>query len=92
MPRLVRNVTDVDDDILRRTRELGAHYLDLAPGEMARFDEDMAFRRLLSLSITTTGPSGRYRRMTERASRWDDPERRHHGDDWAPGLVTVSWA
>ena len=26
----VRNVTDVDDDILRKARELGVHYLDLA--------------------------------------------------------------
>ena len=38
---LVRNVTDVDDDILRRARELGVHYLDLAAEEMARFDADM---------------------------------------------------
>ena len=39
--RCVRNVTDVDDDILRKARELGVHYLDLAAAEMARFDEDM---------------------------------------------------
>jgi L-cysteine:1D-myo-inositol 2-amino-2-deoxy-alpha-D-glucopyranoside ligase len=39
--RCVRNVTDVDDDILRRARELGVHYLDLAAEEMARFDADM---------------------------------------------------
>jgi len=39
--RLVRNVTDVDDDILRRARELGVHYLDLAAEEMARFDSAM---------------------------------------------------
>lgn len=38
----VRNVTDVDDDILRKARELGVHYLDLAAEEMARFDENMA--------------------------------------------------
>src|SRR5947208_12149658 len=37
----VRNVTDVDDDILRKARELGVHYLDLAAEEMARFDADM---------------------------------------------------
>jgi L-cysteine:1D-myo-inositol 2-amino-2-deoxy-alpha-D-glucopyranoside ligase len=37
----VRNITDVDDDILRRARELGVHYLDLAAGEIARFDRDM---------------------------------------------------
>ena len=39
--RCVRNVTDVDDDILRKARELGVHYLDLAAEEMARFDADM---------------------------------------------------
>ncbi|WP_262321956.1 cysteine--tRNA ligase [Acidiferrimicrobium sp. IK] len=37
----VRNVTDVDDDILRKARELGVHYLDLAAEEVSRFDADM---------------------------------------------------
>ncbi len=45
--RCVRNVTDVDDDILRKARELGVHYLDLAAEEMARFDADMASIGLL---------------------------------------------
>lgn len=40
--RCVRNVTDVDDDILHKARELGVHYLDLAAAETARFDADMA--------------------------------------------------
>jgi L-cysteine:1D-myo-inositol 2-amino-2-deoxy-alpha-D-glucopyranoside ligase len=40
--RCVRNVTDVDDDILRKARELDVHYLDLAAAETARFDDDMA--------------------------------------------------
>lgn len=39
--RYVRNITDVDDDILRAARERGVHYLDLAFGETARFDDDM---------------------------------------------------
>jgi L-cysteine:1D-myo-inositol 2-amino-2-deoxy-alpha-D-glucopyranoside ligase len=39
--RCVRNITDVDDDILRKARELGVHYLDLAAAETARFDNDM---------------------------------------------------
>tara|TARA_B100001939_G_scaffold72029_1_gene60240 strand:- start:3733 stop:4857 length:1125 start_codon:yes stop_codon:yes gene_type:complete len=39
--RCVRNVTDVDDDILRKARELGVHYLDLAAKETNRFNEDM---------------------------------------------------
>src|SRR6202167_3034355 len=44
---VVRNVTDVDDDILRKARELGVHYLDLAAEEMARFDSDMGLLNLL---------------------------------------------
>ncbi len=40
--RCVRNITDVDDDILRKAREIGVHYLDLAAVETARFDSDMA--------------------------------------------------
>jgi L-cysteine:1D-myo-inositol 2-amino-2-deoxy-alpha-D-glucopyranoside ligase len=40
--RCVRNITDVDDDLLRKARELGVHYLDLAAAETARFDGDMA--------------------------------------------------
>jgi L-cysteine:1D-myo-inositol 2-amino-2-deoxy-alpha-D-glucopyranoside ligase len=40
--RCVRNVTDVDDSILEKARELGIHYLDLAAAEMAKFDADMA--------------------------------------------------
>jgi L-cysteine:1D-myo-inositol 2-amino-2-deoxy-alpha-D-glucopyranoside ligase len=39
--RMVRNVTDVDDSILPRARELGVPYLDLAEAEIARFHADM---------------------------------------------------
>jgi L-cysteine:1D-myo-inositol 2-amino-2-deoxy-alpha-D-glucopyranoside ligase len=46
----VRNITDVDDDILRKARELGVHYLDLAAGEIARFDEDMRALNLLPVA------------------------------------------
>jgi len=49
--RCVRNVTDVDDDILRKARELGVHYLDLAAEEMVRFDEDMWSLGLLPASV-----------------------------------------
>jgi len=45
--RCVRNVTDVDDDILRKARELGVHYLDLAAEEIARFDVEMGLLGLL---------------------------------------------
>ena len=40
--RCVRNITDVDDDLHRKARELGVPYLDLAAAETARFDGDMA--------------------------------------------------
>ena len=39
--RCVRNVTDVDDSILQKARELDVHFLDLAAAEVARFDDDM---------------------------------------------------
>jgi L-cysteine:1D-myo-inositol 2-amino-2-deoxy-alpha-D-glucopyranoside ligase len=44
--RYVRNITDVDDDILRRARELGVAYDRLAEEETARFDRDLAGLRL----------------------------------------------
>ncbi len=40
--RMVRNVTDVDDSILPKARELGVPYLELADRELARFHSDMA--------------------------------------------------
>jgi L-cysteine:1D-myo-inositol 2-amino-2-deoxy-alpha-D-glucopyranoside ligase len=39
--RMVRNVTDVDDSILPKARELGIPFLELAASEIARFDSDM---------------------------------------------------
>jgi L-cysteine:1D-myo-inositol 2-amino-2-deoxy-alpha-D-glucopyranoside ligase len=45
--RCVRNITDVDDSILGKARELGVHYLDLAAAEVARFDDDIRALGLL---------------------------------------------
>ncbi|NNN19332.1 MAG: cysteine--tRNA ligase [Acidimicrobiaceae bacterium] len=45
--KCVRNITDVDDSILSKARQLGVHYLDLAASEMARFDRDMGLLGLL---------------------------------------------
>jgi L-cysteine:1D-myo-inositol 2-amino-2-deoxy-alpha-D-glucopyranoside ligase len=39
--RMVRNITDVDDSILPKARELGVPYLELAEAEVARFHSDM---------------------------------------------------
>src|ERR1700726_4997334 len=45
--RCARHVTDIDGDILRKSREMGVHYLDLAAEEMARFDAEMGMLNLL---------------------------------------------
>jgi L-cysteine:1D-myo-inositol 2-amino-2-deoxy-alpha-D-glucopyranoside ligase len=39
--RCVRNITDVDDPLLAKARDLGVHFLDLAAEEIARFDACM---------------------------------------------------
>ena len=39
--RMVRNVTDVDDSILPKARELGVPFLELAEAELNRFRRDM---------------------------------------------------
>jgi L-cysteine:1D-myo-inositol 2-amino-2-deoxy-alpha-D-glucopyranoside ligase len=43
----VRNVTDVDDDLLRKARQLGVYYLDLAAEETLRFDKNMSAMNLI---------------------------------------------
>ncbi len=45
--RCVRNYTDVDDDMLRKARELGVHYLDLAASQIAVFERDMTAINLI---------------------------------------------
>jgi len=40
--RYVQNVTDVDDDIIRRARELGTSWNRLAEKETALYEADMA--------------------------------------------------
>ena len=40
--QMVRNITDVDDSILPKARELGVDFLELAASETARFRDDMA--------------------------------------------------
>ena len=37
----VRNITDLDDSILEKARQLGVNYLDLAAEEMARIDDNL---------------------------------------------------
>ncbi|MEO8694558.1 MAG: cysteine--tRNA ligase [Acidimicrobiales bacterium] len=45
----VRNITDVDDDILRAARKRNMHYLDLGTAEIRRFDDDMAALGMLEV-------------------------------------------
>lgn len=49
--RCVRNITDVDDDLLARARAEGVHYLDLAAGSLAAFDADMDALGLLRADV-----------------------------------------
>ena len=55
--RCVRNVTDVDDPLFAKARELGVHYLDLAAGEEARFEADMAALNALPVASSPRASS-----------------------------------
>jgi L-cysteine:1D-myo-inositol 2-amino-2-deoxy-alpha-D-glucopyranoside ligase len=49
--RYVQNVTDVDDDIIRRARELGTTWDRLAAEETALYEEDMAALNVLAPDV-----------------------------------------
>jgi L-cysteine:1D-myo-inositol 2-amino-2-deoxy-alpha-D-glucopyranoside ligase len=53
----VRNVTDVDDPLFAKARELGVHYLDLAAAEEARFERDMEALNALPVASTPRASS-----------------------------------
>ena len=53
----VRNVTDVDDPLFAKARQMGIHYLDLAAGEEARFDADMEALNALPVASTPRASS-----------------------------------
>jgi len=55
--RCVRNVTDLDDPLFAKARELGVHYLDLAAGEEARFNADMIALNALPVYSTPRASS-----------------------------------
>ena len=55
--KCVRNVTDVDDPLFAKARELGVHYLDLAAGEEARFTGDMEALGVLPMYSTPRASS-----------------------------------
>ena len=53
---MVRNVTDVDDSILGKARELDVDYLDLAAREMDLFHSDLAALDLRPATAEPTAP------------------------------------
>jgi L-cysteine:1D-myo-inositol 2-amino-2-deoxy-alpha-D-glucopyranoside ligase len=55
--KCVRNVTDVDDPLFAKARQLGIHYLDLAAGEEARFNRDMVALNALPVAATPRASS-----------------------------------
>ena len=55
--KCVRNVTDVDDPLFAKARELGVHYLDLAAGEEARFERDLEALNALPVHSTPRASS-----------------------------------
>ena len=55
--KCVRNVTDVDDPLFAKARELGVPYLDLAAGEEARFNADMKALNVLDVFSTPRASS-----------------------------------
>jgi L-cysteine:1D-myo-inositol 2-amino-2-deoxy-alpha-D-glucopyranoside ligase len=66
--RCVRNVTDVDDPLLVKARELGIHYLDLAAREVARLEEDLEALNFLPVhsSPRATSAIGEIRKVVAR--------------------------
>lgn len=55
--RCIRNVTDIDDPLFEKARQLGVHYLDLAAGEEARFERDMEALNALPVAATPRASS-----------------------------------
>ena len=55
--KCVRNVTDLDDPLFAKARQLGVHYLDLAAGEEARFERDMEALNALPVSSSPRASS-----------------------------------
>ncbi|WP_394934562.1 cysteine--tRNA ligase [uncultured Ilumatobacter sp.] len=55
--KCVRNVTDVDDPLFVKARELGVHYLDLAASEEARFERDMVALNALPVAASPRASS-----------------------------------
>ena len=79
--RSVRNVTDVDDDILRAARTRGVDYLDLAAREIARFDADMLGIGLLPVAAAPRATQ-HVAEMVEWVARLVDAGFAYERDGW----------
>jgi L-cysteine:1D-myo-inositol 2-amino-2-deoxy-alpha-D-glucopyranoside ligase len=79
--RSVRNVTDVDDDILRVARERDIDYRILGEEELARFDHDMADLGLLDVEASPRA-SARVPEMVEWIARLIDCGVAYEQDGW----------
>ena len=55
--KCVRNVTDVDDPLFAKARELGIHYLDLAAREEKRLEDDLRALNFLPMHATPRASS-----------------------------------
>ena len=55
--KCVRNVTDVDDPLFAKARELGIHYLDLAAREEQRLEDDLRAMNFVTMHSTPRASS-----------------------------------
>ena len=55
--KCVRNVTDVDDPLFAKARELGIHYLDLAAREEKRLEDDLRALNFIPMHATPRASS-----------------------------------
>jgi L-cysteine:1D-myo-inositol 2-amino-2-deoxy-alpha-D-glucopyranoside ligase len=73
--QMVRNITDVDDDILRVSRERGVDYRTLAAEQVTRFDTDMS-----AIGLLPVGSAPRASAHVPEMARWVS---RLQGEDFA---------
>jgi L-cysteine:1D-myo-inositol 2-amino-2-deoxy-alpha-D-glucopyranoside ligase len=86
--RSVRNVTDVDDDILRVARERGVGYRELGERESQRFDRDMADLGLLDVDASPRA-TARVPEMVEWIGRLVDAGAAYESQGWVYFQVNV---
>lgn len=86
--RSVRNVTDVDDDILRVARQRGIDFRTLGESQLARFDADMLALNLLPVDAEPRA-TAHIPRMVEWIGRLVAAEAAYRNDGWVYFDVTA---